>query len=44
VASNPTIVDFVGKMSKAMEEVDKRLERAKEAMACPIEHPGLIKF
>jgi serine/threonine protein kinase len=44
VASIPTIVDFARKMSKAMKEVDKRLERAKEAMACPIEHPGLIKF
>jgi serine/threonine protein kinase len=44
VASIPTFVDFVGKISKAVNEVDKRVERAKEAMACPIEHPGLIKF
>jgi hypothetical protein len=44
VASIPTIVDFAGKMSKAVNEVDKRVERAKEAMTCPIEHPGLIKF
>jgi hypothetical protein len=44
VASIPTIVDFAGKMSKAVKEVDKLLERAKEAMACPIEHHGLIKF
>jgi hypothetical protein len=44
VASIPTIVDFAGKMSKAVNEVDKQVERAKEAMACPIEHPGLIKF
>jgi hypothetical protein len=44
VANIPTIVDFVGKMSKAVKEVDKRVERAKEAMECPIEHPGLIKF
>jgi serine/threonine protein kinase len=44
VANIPTIVDFAGKMSKAVKEVDKRVERAKEAMACPIEHPGLIKF
>jgi hypothetical protein len=44
VASIPTIVDFAGKMSKTVNEVDKRVERAKEAMACPIEHPGLIKF
>jgi hypothetical protein len=44
VASIPTIVDFAGKMSKAMNEVNKQVERTKEAMACPIEHPGLIKF
>jgi serine/threonine protein kinase len=44
VASILTIVDFAGKMSKAVNEVDKQVERAKEAMACPIEHHGLIKF
>jgi hypothetical protein len=44
VASIPTIVDFVGKMSKALNEVDKRVKREKEAMACLIEYPGLIKF
>jgi hypothetical protein len=44
VANILTIVAFAGKMSKAMNEVDKRVERAKEALACPIEHPGLMKF
>jgi hypothetical protein len=40
----PTIIDFARKMSKTAKEVDKRVERAKEALACLIKHPGLIKF
>jgi hypothetical protein len=44
VASIPTIVDFAGKMSKAVNKVDKQVEMAKEAVACLIEYPGLIKF
>jgi hypothetical protein len=35
VASIPTIVDFTGKMSKAVNEVDKLVERAKEANGVP---------
>jgi hypothetical protein len=44
VINIPTVVDFVGKMSKATLEEAKRKERVVEAMACLIEHPGLIKF
>jgi serine/threonine protein kinase len=44
VANIPTVVDFVGKMSKVMSEEAKRKEQAVEAMAWLIEHPRLIKF
>jgi serine/threonine protein kinase len=44
VANIPTIVDFVGKMSKVASEEAKRKERAVEAMACLIQYLGLIKF
>jgi hypothetical protein len=44
VVNIPTVIDFAGKKSKATSEVAKRKERAVEALACPIEHAGLIKF
>lgn len=44
VANIPEVIDFAGKMSKAASNMAKREERAIEALACPIEHPGLIKF
>jgi hypothetical protein len=44
VVNIPTIIDFAGKKSKATSEGAKRKERAVEALACPIEHVGLIKF
>jgi hypothetical protein len=44
VVNIPTVIDFVGKMSKATSEGAKRKELAVEALACPIEHVGLIKF
>jgi serine/threonine protein kinase len=44
VVNIPTIIDFAGKMSKATSEEAKQKERAVEALACPIEHAGLIKF
>ena len=39
-----TIIDFAKKMSKATSESAKRKERVVEALACSIEHVGLIKF
>jgi hypothetical protein len=44
VVNIPTVIDFAGKMSKATSEEAKRKEWAVEALACPIEHAGLIKF
>ena len=44
VANIPTIIDFVGKMSKVASEEAKWKERAIEAMACLIQYLGLIKF
>jgi hypothetical protein len=44
MANIPTIVNFARNISKAAKEVNKRHEQAVEALACPIEHPGLIKF
>jgi hypothetical protein len=44
VVNIPTVIDFVGKKSKATSKGAKRKERAVEALACPIEHVGLIKF
>jgi hypothetical protein len=44
VVNIPTIIDFVGKMSKATSEQAKQKERAVEALACLIEQAELIKF
>jgi hypothetical protein len=44
VVNIPTVIDFDGKMSKATSEGAKRKEHAVEALACRIEHAGLIKF
>jgi hypothetical protein len=44
VVNIPIVIDFVGKLSKATSKGAKRKERAVEALACPIEHVGLIKF
>ena len=44
VVNIPTVIDFARKKSKAMLESAKQKERAVEALACPIEHIGLIKF
>jgi hypothetical protein len=40
----PTVIDFVGKMSKATSEQAKLKDCAVEALVCPIENVGLIKF
>jgi hypothetical protein len=44
VVNIPIVIDFAGKMSKATSEVAKSKERAVEALACPIENVGLVKF
>jgi serine/threonine protein kinase len=44
VVNISTVIDFAGKKSKAKSEGAKRKERAVEALACRIEHVGLIKF
>ena len=40
----PTVIDFAGKMSKATSKSVKLKECMVEALACLIEHVGLIKF
>ncbi len=40
----PPTIDFAAKQSKAVDEREKRQERSMEALACPISHPGIIKF
>jgi serine/threonine protein kinase len=44
VVNIPTVIDFAGKKSKATSEGAKRKECVVEALACPIEPIGLIKF
>jgi hypothetical protein len=44
MANISTIVDFAGEMSKAASKEAKQKERLMEAMACSIEHIGLITF
>jgi serine/threonine protein kinase len=44
VVNIPTVIDFARKMFKATSKEAKRKEHAVEALACPIEHVGLIKF
>jgi hypothetical protein len=44
VVNIPKVIDFAGKMSKATSKEAKRKEQVVEALACPIEHAGLIKF
>ena len=40
----PIHIEFAGKLSKAKTEREKREERAIEALVCPVQHPGVIKF
>ena len=44
VVNIPTVIDFAGKKSKATSEEPNRKEHVVEALACSIEHVGLIKF
>lgn len=40
----PSYIAFAGKVPKAKSELEKRKERSMEALACPVSHPGIIKF
>jgi len=40
----PIHIEFAGKLSKAKTEREKREERSIEALVCPVQHPGVIKF
>ena len=44
VVNIPIVIDFAGKNSKATSEEAKRKGCVVEALACPIEHVGLIKL
>ena len=40
----PIHIEFAGKLSKAKTEREKREQRSIEALVCPVQHPGVIKF
>jgi hypothetical protein len=40
----PIHIEFAGKLSKAKSEREKREQRSCEALVCPVQHPGVIKF
>jgi hypothetical protein len=40
----PIHIEFAGKLSKATSEREKREQRSIEALVCPVQHPGVIKF
>ncbi len=40
----PAYIAFAGKVSKAKTKREGRMERSVEALACPLNHPGIIKF
>ena len=44
VVNIPIVIDFARKKSKATSKSAKQKDRAVEALACPIEYVGLIKF
>jgi hypothetical protein len=37
-------IEWVGKTMKAMNSLENRKERSIEALACPVDHPGVIKL
>ena len=37
-------IEFDGKTMKAKNNLDNRKERSIEALACPVDHPGVIKI
>ena len=42
--SIPIYVEFAGKMSTASSEREKGEQQSTEALVCPVQHPGVIKF
>ena len=47
IANMPGIlihIEFAGKLLKAKSEREKREERSIEALVCPVQHPGVVKF
>ena len=43
-ASIPEWIEFAGKTMKVEKNKENRLQRLAEALACPIDHPGVIKL
>ena len=40
----PEWIEFVGKTKKAKDSLENRKERSIEALACPVDHLGVIKI
>ena len=40
----PDWIKFAGKTMKAKDSLENRKERSVEALACPVDHPGVIKI
>jgi hypothetical protein len=40
----PTWIEWAGKTMKATNSLENRKERSVEALACPVDHPGVIKL
>ena len=43
-ASIPEWIEFAGKTMKVEKNKENRLQRSTEALACPVDHPGVIKL
>ena len=43
-ASIPKWIEFAGKTMKVEKNKENRLQRSAKALACPIDHPGVIKL
>ena len=44
VTSIPEWIEFAEKTKKVEKNKENRLQRSAEALACPVDHPGVIKF
>ena len=42
--SIPKWIEFAGKTMKVEKNKENRLQRSAEALACPVDHPGVIKL
>ena len=40
----PKWIKFAGKTIKAKDSLENRKEHSVEALACPVDHPGVIKI